>query len=248
MVTSSIDSSKPVVFFRPHLGLGDHIICNGLVRYLSESHTVHCPAKQHNVDSVRWMFRDIDVVVHPVKDDNHADRVMLSFAKRRVKVVNVHFGSRFAPNMRRFANENFCDRFYLLAGLDPAVRYSHFKLVRDHVMESEVLQKVAPEGNGYVVVHDDVKRGAGIDDQLLPSDLPIVRVRPGVSSVLFGWLKVIKLARQYHGIDSSVTATVDHLDLMPNRRYYHVYARNVGRERLYNQKLREGWSIVQRRS
>ena len=46
-------------FFMPHLGLGDHIICNGILRKLRESYDiVHMPVKNHNLLNVQDMFKD----------------------------------------------------------------------------------------------------------------------------------------------------------------------------------------------
>src|SRR4051812_16786092 len=42
-----------------HLGLGDHIICNGLVRELCKSYDgVYCFVKNCNLNSVVFMYRD----------------------------------------------------------------------------------------------------------------------------------------------------------------------------------------------
>ena len=54
-----------------HLGLGDHIICNGMVRHYKEIYgkvTVFC--KPHNYENVKYMYRDDeDITVLPVGED-----------------------------------------------------------------------------------------------------------------------------------------------------------------------------------
>ena len=42
-----------------HLGFGDHIICNGLVRHFKEIHgKVRVFSKHHNFENVKYMYRD----------------------------------------------------------------------------------------------------------------------------------------------------------------------------------------------
>ena len=44
-----------------HLGLGDHIICNGLVREIcnNSKNSFLLPAKKQNFQTVEFMFRDL---------------------------------------------------------------------------------------------------------------------------------------------------------------------------------------------
>jgi hypothetical protein len=61
-------------YLRWHLGLGDAIICNGLVRELSKRHTsLLLPCKLPNFASVLWQFSDlVNVYVLPIRDDAEA--------------------------------------------------------------------------------------------------------------------------------------------------------------------------------
>jgi hypothetical protein len=63
------------VYLHHHLGLGDHIICNGLVRYLLKNsiRNVILPTKKHNIESVDYMYRDLPTVkIDPVIKDECA--------------------------------------------------------------------------------------------------------------------------------------------------------------------------------
>ena len=62
------------LLIRPHLGMGDAIISNGLVRQLAVNQRIAFPCKTHYAASVRFMFRDVpSVTVIPVADDSDAD-------------------------------------------------------------------------------------------------------------------------------------------------------------------------------
>ena len=51
-----------------HLGLGDSILCNGLVRHFAEKlGKVSIFSKRHNYDSLKFMYRDEpNITVIPV--------------------------------------------------------------------------------------------------------------------------------------------------------------------------------------
>ena len=57
-----------------HLGLGDHIMCNGLVRHYSKlNDVVHVFCKYNNIEDVQYMFRDDHKIkLIPVSDDSDA--------------------------------------------------------------------------------------------------------------------------------------------------------------------------------
>ena len=59
-----------------HLGLGDHIICNGMVRYFKEIYgkiKVFC--KPHNYKNVEYMYRDDDnIEVLSIGEDSDVNK------------------------------------------------------------------------------------------------------------------------------------------------------------------------------
>jgi hypothetical protein len=59
-----------------HLGLGDHIDCNGMVRYfadLYEDDVIHTFAKEQYFDMIEWMYRDEEQIkVHKIQGNEYA--------------------------------------------------------------------------------------------------------------------------------------------------------------------------------
>ena len=50
-----------MIYIYQHLGLGDHIICNGLVRNLIKSDNQYSMfVYSHNYESVKFMYRDLN--------------------------------------------------------------------------------------------------------------------------------------------------------------------------------------------
>lgn len=103
-----------------HLGLGDHILCNGLVRnYANHYERVVIPAYHHNVEAVSFMFRDLKhVEVVGVKDDPEA--VLLCDQKN---CLRLGYFSKY-----NFDPDIFDQEFYRQAHLPFEVRWEEFKV------------------------------------------------------------------------------------------------------------------------
>lgn len=56
-----------------HMGLGDHIICNAIIRnYAKENDMIHLFVKPHNHKNVSFMFRDLTNIDYIISDDSIA--------------------------------------------------------------------------------------------------------------------------------------------------------------------------------
>ena len=53
---------KKTVYLYHHLGLGDHIICNGLVRNYANKFNIKLFTKSHNAGSVKFMYKDVPTI------------------------------------------------------------------------------------------------------------------------------------------------------------------------------------------
>jgi hypothetical protein len=76
-----------------HLGLGDHIICNGLVRYYRDMYqkvTVFC--KLHNFENVKYMYRDDEnIIVLPIGEDSDVLNY-IQVNKLEKDIIKIGFG------------------------------------------------------------------------------------------------------------------------------------------------------------
>ena len=200
------------IFIRTHLGLGDALIQNGLVRILASNDRVVFPAKIHNFESVKFMFRDLpNVEVVSVRDDVEAE--LLSEAE--ASVLRLGLFSLTEPL------ESAWDRqMYRQARVPFDCRWEAFQVHRDRQDEYPV-----PRTN-YVFLHDDYERGFCIDESRLPSDVYRIRPeRPNSLNTIFGWLPLIVEASEIHCIDSCFAILVDSIPTKAIRLVLHDYAR-----------------------
>ena len=203
-----------------HLGLGDHIVLNGLTRKVAEDnpgHEVHVPSKSHNYANVRHMFRDNPrIVVVDAIDDAGMDRLLLSGDFDRY--VSSHLGN---PGNAYPYSSHYDDAFYLTAGVDPMIKHEYFHVQRDHGLEGRTFEELVTSRGiaEYTFIHE--KDSAVIDRDLLDGRLPVVTADPKYG--FFSMLKVIENAKSVNLVSSSF------LSLLMCKRYNqnviaHMYA------------------------
>lgn len=191
-----------------HMGLGDHILCNGMVRYLASVFPLTLFVKREYFDSVKFMFRDMtNVSFIEVQNDQDA------WMKQLPNTLKT--GLFFSPNWH--TTESWCKSFYTNLGLEFSIMYSHFFIQRDFDRENKLYDKLVNHigTDKYIVVHDD-PRFENIDIQ---SDIPVVKVCRGRFpfhvDVIFDYCKILENAVEFHGYDSSFAWIIELLKLRP---------------------------------
>lgn len=215
--------SSNSIWFSGHLGLGDTLICAGIIRHLANMYDlVVVPAKPNNVESVSYLFHDDPrIIVRYVLDDDDAHFIMNEVWKGH-KLVIGQWG-------QGFNGSEFDRSFYAQAGLDFDVRWTGFALKREK--EQEIQNFYEPP---YVFVHQDKKRGFLIEFGRIPSILTVVQPNKVLSNNLFAYVPAILGATEIHVINSSFALMVDSLpdSWWPGGKvpplYLHTYARPGG--------------------
>lgn len=216
------------LFIRWHLGLGDALICNGLVRHFAKSRTVIVPAKHHNVPSATFMFRDDpNIQVLPVQDDKAADE----WAPWDAYVLKL---GMFGEN---FSFHEWDRVMYKQAGVPFDVRWTGFKVERHPSSE------IQPPSGKFAFVHDDHGRGMDITDAELP-ELPLIYAEK--QPTIFSYCRVIEEAEEIHVVDSAFLSLVESIPTKAKRLVLHRYARPNSKENGYAgpPTLRKDWKII----
>lgn len=217
-------SNRPRLAILTHMGLGDHFICNGLIRHLAKTSDVVTYAKNHYAKNLRHMFRDLgsDVTVISVDGDHDAWHRML------IEPNAIRTGL-FTGSDWKVAGRPWCDSFYVNAGAPPSALRDEFFMLRSRDREEAFHRKVVAHlgTDQYVVIHDDPSRYQAIS---VTTDLPIVRIGQGLfpieSDTIFDYCTLIERAQQYHGYDSSFAWIVELLRLRPkSSTFLHRYIR-----------------------
>tara|TARA_R110000822_G_scaffold110654_8_gene241044 strand:+ start:5236 stop:5970 length:735 start_codon:yes stop_codon:yes gene_type:complete len=237
-----------------HLGLGDHIICHGLVREICESNKddiVHIFCKPHNEVPVRFMFQDIPNLDILIGYDNDAWQFKRD-NENTMNCIEVGFSK-----MDLNSGESFDWQFYQHANVPFDKRWDNFKVktVQRLTQQSEVFknykERFGIKKGNYIFVHDDESRGLSINPNNLPPDAKIVRPEKGITDNIFDFYMLIRYAKEVHCMDSSFKNLIESMFMMDSGilshfgqpdLYYHTYVR--GNSPMFVSQSRCNWRVI----
>lgn len=214
------------LFVLHHLGLGDHIICNGAIRTLAKEWSqVFVFAKNSNQKRVARMFSDdpkITILSIPnVQYPNEAIESVTSFIRER----NIPNFLMLGFDMVGGGSMNFDEVFYACARVPFENRWSEFKINRYPVAEAAATNKLNPSGEPYMFVHDDPSRGYNFDPPN-PNNLRIIRNDPSVD--IFDMCGLLESAAEIHCMESSFRCLIEGLPNVKCPLYLHKRIRFEG--------------------
>ena len=210
-----------------HLGMGDSIECNGMVRHYAETYdVVDVFAKDRYYESCEFMYRDNENIVVNKVDGSREYREVGDFLKSYDGEVLVAGHQNYFNNLSFFSDLKYGpgQSFYHIANVPWKYRNEKFYFLRDLNEEKRVLDKLNPSGEKFVFVHDDRERGYLID---LKSEHNIVRNDPTES--FFSMIGVLEAAEEVHCMSSSFLCLIDCLDkkIDIKKKFLHKQVRNV---------------------
>lgn len=226
-----------------HLGLGDMIHCNGMVRYLlgrlAGDRCVHVFCKRRNAPMTRWMYRDQERIRVIEIDESEHERPQVQRWLRRRRATNyLSVGHRsLRPLLDQHPDLFFDELFYLQVGIPYALRFDACYWQRDWAEEERVAAKRAPPGP-YAFVHDDPARGYVIDTSGI--EIPIVRNDPSESLFHMGLL--LERATEIHCMESSIRCMIESLDVSGCQLYYHNFRYP---DRPLGTATRQSWTSIE---
>ena len=196
-----------------HLGLGDHLICNAIVRKYSKLYNkIYLFVKNHNLSSVNFMYRDLKNISYIVGDDYYAQNYITNNKITNILIV----GFSDFKNM----NINFDEYFYTQAKLNFENKWSDFYIERNILSEKNLFDSLKLEKNKYIFVHDDESRGYIINDNLLPEGIKIIKPDIKLNNNFFDYIYTIENAKEIHCIDSSYLNLIDLLKIKNDLNFY----------------------------
>jgi hypothetical protein len=217
-----------------HLGLGDHIICNGLVRNICKNPgNYFLFSKTHNTPSVEFMFRDLkNLKVINVKDDYEIPNILKLKPGSLIKI-----GHENLPFVKNFNKCTWDEAFYLQLGVEFKERWESFYFEPNETKEDDLFKKLNPNDEPYCLIHNKDSSGVDrIDYSKINNDLMKVVVEK--SDTIFDYKKLIENATEIHCVDSSFKHLVESLNTSATLFYHKNYNfRNTSSEPHKTRKL-----------
>lgn len=196
-----------------HLGLGDHIICNGLVRHIKKfEDVVYVFCKLHNTKNVEYMYRDnpnikilsvgedIDVISYINNNNIQNDIIVVGFTGENQNEVS-----------------SFDEAFYFQHKIPFSKRFDDFYFERDFELEQNIVKELNPNNEKYIFTHN-------IDISKINTNFKIID-NP-VNYSIFNLISLIENAEEVHLMESSIKNLVNSYKMEKPKFFYHKYVRS----------------------
>ncbi len=165
-----------------HLGLGDHIICNAIVRTAFERHgPLYLFVKEPFYKSIQDLYKDIDIKLIKVQNDSDCYKFFKEY-----KVLVIGFSNTRFPHWEK--------SFYDQVGIDYSLRFSKFFIKRDYKREAALEEKLnLPDQFAFC----NNSCSSGVLDFEFNTKLEKVMLSSLTDSI-FDWIGVLSKAKEIH--------------------------------------------------
>jgi len=224
-----------------HHGMGDEIICNGLVREYCKTHeTVGIFCLKRNYPSVSFMYRDLkNLRIHVVR--SHTERYRFRFLNAFRFGRNRYDEVRAIDEYDEECGIRFERQVYKKFDVPLQKKWESFFVERDKEREGALFKKTDISGP-YQFVHDDNR--FPLDRTRISQTLPIIEPTKDLTNNVFDCCGLIERAAEIHVVDSSFIVLIDCLQYTnpAQRLYKHQYARATPAAQ--SPMLRKPWTIL----
>ena len=210
-----------------HLGLGDHIMCNGIVReYCKKYNRVIIFSKPCNYPTVSFMYRDLPNLTIIKGDDTIAKEFIQSNTHKLQKQKCDEVKYIGFQNLDRNSGIPLEWQFYQIADVSFEKKWNSFFIKRDFEKERVFFKQIVPKNN-YIFLHEDTSRKYRIKRNLINKNYHIITTNIKHTDNIIDYCTIIEKAKEIHVIDSSFMFLIDCLSYNnPDQKLYvHRYAR-----------------------
>jgi len=207
------------IYIYHHLGLGDVIICNAIVRSYAEKYDkVFVFSKPKNLNNTLWMYRDNPEIRIISMEDFEIKQFMKIGSQNNYLII----GHEELFKVLDKGAETFDQIFYRMANIPFEDKWNKFFIQRDLEKEKEAFYKLKlKDGEEYIFIHESPERKIykNINSK-------IKKIFPdNMNLSLFDYLYIIEKAKEVHVMNSSFMNIIDCMQLKNTGLFYHEYAR-----------------------
>ena len=214
VVSRRMSGERMPLFIFGHQGMGDHILCNGLYRWLSDFWQINVLVISTRKQNVQFMLSDIsDARVIPFPTEAALCH-WLTLLHDAV-VLRMGFSSGEA-----FDRWSFDREFYSQAHVDFSIRWDRYQIPPG--------PQVPIPREKYVFVHDNPDMG---------STIKISGIRPKADRTIFEHRRMIQGASELRCSSSAFAVFADSYDLSGKRLFFYPFGREIP-------TLKNPWKIL----
>lgn len=250
------------IYIYHHLGLGDHISCNGIVRSILKKNkktNIFLFCKKSLTDLVKFMYRDkkniklIPIQTKGKSEKEYSDKIenYLKNLKNKHKIIKIGFENfnKIYNQIYSYNNPVTYDMiFYHQLNLSYKKRFLECFWKRDHKEENRVFKKLTKnKKKKYAFIHDDPKLGYIIDKKFVNSGLEIIKNDKNEN--IFHMGKILEKAEELHLMESSIRNMSESLKIRSRNINLYIWRRRKISP-IYSPKLKKvvgsqkNWKII----
>lgn len=217
-----------------HLGLGDFIVCNGMVNYLSNKFKkIYIPVvSEPYFKMIQYLYSENENVnIFKIKNDNRDSQVIKFASTFELPILKVGF--------RKVRKQPFNEAFYNQLDLPYKLSFSHFNLPsssKEKMLTKHLIDYYKVDKNCFNLVHSDSHDGSYDLKNLGDENIIFVNKDSDLFKNIFLYRDVIGRAQEIHCINSVFVHLVERLNSTTN-----LYFHNVRHSKM---TLTKDWKIV----
>lgn len=212
-----------------HMGLGDHLYTNGMIRYYLQTYEVNLLCKKIYHNTLKDLYSDYSEKINIISFDSDDKAINFFNNFNHQYDLKITFGD-FAPNFMKDSN-TFDESFYKQLNIPYEYRWSMFK--------APIINSIKSPEKKYIFIHDDPERNLCINDKYLNNSY--LFYKPQKNTNFFSYHEILLNAEEIHCMDSSFAAYVDHIpEFKSKKKILHRYIRKYSR----NPFMKNNWEFI----
>jgi len=205
-----------------HLGLGDSIVCNGLVNYLSKEYNkIYLPVKGSIFSTIDYLYSENEKVkLFEISNENREEDIYKFAVDKKIKILRVGYSN--------VKDVPFNLAFYKQLNMPYRYTYKYFSLpdginkeiqLKDHLVK---FYKV--DSSNYSIVHNEYQWPGGTFelDKLDKKNTIYVTKESDIFKNILLYRKLIEDAKSIHCINGSFLHLVERVNTKAKLYYHHV--------------------------
>jgi len=228
------------VYIHHHLGLGDHIICNAIVRNIAKNYDkvyLFYKTVPWHLPNLEYMYRDMGNKISFIGGFDWHDEFVDFYRFTHPGINYIKIGFEYLNKSKLV----FDQAFYEQAGLPFESKWNDFYVQRDDEIESQLCKELNPTGEPYIFIHQDKERNLNMNlDYIQNKNLKIIE--PSKKYLLLQHMKLIEEASEVHVMESSFKCLIDCFIKEKENMFFHRYMRQAyGTGRNYWKLIGDKW-------
>ena len=232
----SIETETSIILHH-HLGLGDHIICSGMINYLTKKFKeIYIPVFQRNYDNIKYLYQENKKVKLFLVSPSEEDKDVFDFGiQNNLKILKVGF--------KKIKNQSFNIAFYNQLNLDYKISFDYFSLPQNREKENLLFDHLMNFYNinkkeDYVLIHSTSSRATHPLRRNKEKNEVFVEKDSDLFKNIFLYNKLILNAKEIHCMNSSFIHIVERVPTNAALFYHEIREPS-------SLKLHKNWEVVE---